>query len=291
MKRLVAGAVLLALGVAWARPASDAAGGGLAAFARSLGGLRVVVIDAVFLQAEAARHAGRSDDAADLYELVLALDPDDDAAGSYVAEARYDAVRQVPDVASRLAAFLALQDDLAATIARRTRKAQLLEVSARLLLQPLMSDPALAEALLVRYPRPRLEALRRLGAAALETGRLPHAALDLIHLRQVAYLAVEVAAEAHLEGDAALRDEVVDLGERVLALRRDLMAGQLEVLDPAGAAAGSGGAVALDELLGEGLACVRALRDGSPEAARRIAAYAARVGPTRGAARLLEAVR
>lgn len=146
MKRLGLALLLLVAAVLVAPEPAPVAGGTLAGFARSLGGLRVAVVDAVFLQAEAARRAGRRDDATDLYELVLQLDPDDEAAAAYVAEARFDVVLQVPDVASRHAALLALLDEIEATWGRRTHKARLQEVAARLILTTRFAAPPCSRA-------------------------------------------------------------------------------------------------------------------------------------------------
>ncbi|MGE0193530.1 MAG: hypothetical protein AB7T63_15980 [Planctomycetota bacterium] len=290
MKRLGLALALLAAAVAVAPEPAPVAGGTLAGFARSLGGLRVAVIDALFLQAEAARRAGRRDDAADLYELVLELDPDDDAAAAYVAEARYDVVLQVPDVASRHAALVALLDELEATWRRRTHKARLQEVAARLLLTTRFVAPDVYEALRSRWPRPERVALGWLVAAARETGRLPAAPLELLHLRALPYLAIEVAAQAHAEGDATVRDKVLADGEEVLALRQPLLA-QLADVPWDGELGRPGGQLRMDEVLREGLRCVRLLVAGAPEAPAAVEAFAAATGESRALEALKAALR
>lgn len=280
MKRLVLALSLLGAAVVAAPEPAPVAGGTLAGFARSLGGLRVAVIDAVFLQAEAARRAGRRDDATDLYELVLRLDPDDEAAAAYVAEARFDVVLQVPDVASRHAGLLALLDELEATWGRRTRKARLQEVAARLLLTTRFAAPPVFERLRTRWPHPERVALGWLVAAARETGRLPEAPLELLHLRELPYLVIEVAAAAQAEGDLAARDRALADGHEVLALRQPLLALLVDVPWD-GSLDQTEGRLRMDEVLRRGLVCVELIAAGAPEARAAIDELGALTGPSR----------
>ncbi len=287
MRRLlVAGALLVGAVVVAPEPSRDS-GDPLASFARSLGGARIAAIDAVFLQAEAARRAGRADDAADLYELALRLDPDDDAAAAYVAEARFDALSSIPEVPIRRDAFLALLDDLEATVSRRARRARLREVAARLVLAARAFDPDLYAALRTRWSRPTLTALRWLADAARETGHLSGTALDRSHLRQAASLAIELAATGIAEQNAPLRDEALEVARDLLSRRGDLLATLLNMPWDTGEDPEPGEAVPLDDLLREGIAAVLAVDRAAPDAAERVAAHRMRAGPTR-AARALE---
>ena len=280
MKRLGLALLLLVAAVLVAPEPAPVAGGTLAGFARSLGGLRVAVVDAVFLQAEAARRAGRRDDATDLYELVLQLDPDDEAAAAYVAEARFDVVLQVPDVASRHAALLALLDEIEATWGRRTHKARLQEVAARLILTTRFAAPPVFESLRSRWPHPERIALRWLVAAARETGRLPEAPLELLHLRELPYLVIEVAAAAHAQGDLAARDQALADGHEILALRQPLLA-QLVDVPWDGTLDQTEGRLRMDEVLQRGLTCVEQVAAGAAGAQAAIDELGALTGPSR----------
>ena len=280
MKRLGLALLLLVAAVLVAPEPAPVAGGTLAGFARSLGGLRVAVVDAVFLQAEAARRAGRRDDATDLYELVLQLDPDDEAAAAYVAEARFDVVLQVPDVASRHAALLALLDEIEATWGRRTHKARLQEVAARLILTTRFAAPPVFESLRSRWPHPERIALRWLVAAARETGRLPEAPLELLHLRELPYLVIEVAATAQAQGDLAARDQALADGHEILALRQPLLA-QLVDVPWDGTLDQTEGRLRMDEVLQRGLTCVEQVAAGAAGAQAAIDELGALTGPSR----------
>ncbi|MCA9316757.1 MAG: hypothetical protein R3F05_01020 [Planctomycetota bacterium] len=280
MKRLGLALLLLVAAVLVAPEPAPVAGGTLAGFARSLGGLRVAVVDAVFLQAEAARRAGRRDDATDLYELVLQLDPDDEAAAAYVAEARFDVVLQVPDVASRHAALLALLDEIEATWGRRTHKARLQEVAARLILTTRFAAPPVFESLRSRWPHPERIALRWLVAAARETGRLPEAPLELLHLRELPYLVIEVAATAQAQGDLAARDQALADGHEILALRQPLLA-QLVDVPWDGTLDQTEGRLRMDEVLQRGLTCVEQIAAGAAGAQAAIDELGALTGPSR----------
>ena len=280
MKRLGLALLLLVAAVLVAPEPAPVAGGTLAGFARSLGGLRVAVVDAVFLQAEAARRAGRRDDATDLYELVLQLDPDDEAAAAYVAEARFDVVLQVPDVASRHAALLALLDEIEATWGRRTHKARLQEVAARLILTTRFAAPPVFESLRSRWPHPERIALRWLVAAARETGRLPEAPLELLHLRELPYLVIEVDATAQAQGDLAARDQALADGHEILALRQPLLA-QLVDVPWDGTLDQTEGRLRMDEVLQRGLTCVEQVAAGAAGAQAAIDELGALTGPSR----------
>lgn len=284
---LAGGAALLVLAVALAPPPVESAATTMAALGRSLGGLRVAVVDALFLRAEAARREGRLDDAIDLYGLVLELDPDDDAAAAYVIDARLDALRLVPEGVRRLDAWKALYADVSAAHAARSGAPALADVAARTILLPLAFDARLGREIEATLAHPRHVALTWLYRAARATDSLPGIALDRGHLAVFAYLAVEAGAAALLDGDVARQGEAVAWGTEIANLRRQALREMLHM--PTGDEPGDLASVpTLAEVLAEGLAVLAAIEARAPDAVEKLDAYRARVGETRGVERLVE---
>ena len=198
----------------------------------------------------------------------------------YAEEARFDVVLQVPDVASRHAALLALLDEIEATWGRRTHKARLQEVAARLILTTRFAAPPVFESLRSRWPHPERIALRWLVAAARATGRLPEAPLELLHLRELPYLVIEVAATAQAQGDLAARDQALADGHEILALRQPLLA-QLVDVPWDGTLDQTEGRLRMDEVLQRGLTCVEQIAAGAAGAQAAIDELGALTGPSR----------
>lgn len=271
---LAAGLVLLAA-AAVLRPAPPQ-GDVTAALGRSMGGLRVMVIDGLFLRAESQRKAGRVEDAAALYRTALALDPANEAATAFLA-ATYvqELMPQIPDPAERFAWWEEARTLLLEGLARRPAAAGLGTRLASLILDLPLADPALEPLLAAKLKRPRLLALRTLAAAARATGTLPR--LGRNHLVRLAGLAPDVAAQALARGDTAVLQEALDIGREILLLRGPLMAQvHLDEESPVG----------LDRLLRAGIAAVEAVQaalGGGPRRAAEeaLAAYESLMPQTR----------
>ena len=92
---LTLGVLALALAGALAPPAPGRAGARpsvLASVGASLGGLRVLLVDVLFLRAGALQKSGQPEEAAALYETVMELDPENDSATAYLADLYVDAL-------------------------------------------------------------------------------------------------------------------------------------------------------------------------------------------------------
>jgi len=266
---LLAGILLLAAAVLL-RPAPTS-GDAMAALGRSMGGLRVMVIDALFLRAEAQRKAGRVEDAAALYHTVLGLDPDNEAAAAFLASTYVqELMPQIPDPKERFLWWQEAYELLAAAIERNPRSPTLHARLAYLILDPVLADPDLEPLLAGELGNPAIQALRNLDAAARGAATLPK--LGRGHLLRAALLAPHVAAQALAAGDMGAQDEAVRIGRRLLAQRGDVLA-EIRLDETASAD--------LRQLLEAGLRAIDAvdharLGDGTPSAAMvAIETYAA----------------
>ncbi len=246
--QLLLGIALLGVAV-WARPAPDDAEGGVtAALGRSMGGVRVMIIDGLFLRAESQRKAGRVEDAAALYETVLELDPHNEAATAFLAESYIqDLMPQIPDVKERFSWWQEARGLLAAAIQRRPDAWELHTRMANLILDPPLAHPDL---------EPRIDkALQGAGRVALEhlhkavrgTETLPR--LGRSHLVRYALLAPYEAGRALAAGDRSRIGQLLVDMAGVEQLRGDLLR-QIQ-LD-------AGSATSLSDLLGAGSTAVHA---------------------------------
>lgn len=251
-----AGVVTLALAVLLAPAARPAAGGALGALGSSLGGLRIALIDLLFLRAERLLRQGRLDEVPPLYEAILDLDPENIPAVEHLAAVYgYDLFGEAPDTRGRVYWWRRAWDMLEDALARHPDDATLLVRSSDLLLEVAPRDAEVetwVSAFVVADPR-RL-GLERLLHAARITPTLPRR--GRIHLLRLAVL-------VPLEGAVRLRDgrdpePILALGDTTLSLRRDTLA-EVRVPGPPRADGTPGPGVPLDVLLEEGLRAVRAV--------------------------------
>ncbi len=218
----------------------------------ALGGAKPLVVDALFLRADALRRAGRADELPALYRRILEIDPGSDVAVDYLAdvEAR-DLAPEAPSPEARAGWVEEALSLVESALARDPASARLHWRRADLLENVAGGHAVLRERLLARRVDRRLEALRELAAAARLTGSIPR--LGRIHLAAFCRLAPVVAAERLVAG-APGYDEALRLGDEVLAVRREeLEELQLDPDDPGPAAFRLYGALALLRLVRERL--------------------------------------
>lgn len=236
----------------------------------ALGGARPLVVDALFLRAEALRREGRADELPALYRRILELDPGSDVAVDFLAdvEAR-DLGPQAPTPGGR-ASWIEEALSLVETALRRNPGSARLHWRRADLLEHVAGGDALVRArLLARGVDRRLEAVRELAEAARLTGSIPR--LGRIHLETFCRLAPTVAAERLVAG-APGADEILRLGDEVLSGRHaDLQELVLDPDDPGPAAFRLYGALALLRAVRERLEARPPARE---EAKALIALYA-----------------
>jgi len=253
MRRLhfvLAGSLCLFLAVLLHPVSEEESAGALAAVGQSMGGSRVMVIDALFLRAEAQRKAGRIEDAAALYQAVLDLDPANEAATIFLVNVYVDElIPQIPDAAERHAWWLDARGLLATALARRPRSAPLHARAAGLVLDGRRPGGALDARPAAEIEQASWEALRHLDQAVRFTDTLPRR--GRVHLVQIGLLTPELAAEALRDGDEKALREALAIGDGVLRTR----AAVLETLG-----LGGGRDTSLADVLRAGLGAVRATR-------------------------------
>lgn len=218
----------------------------------ALGGAKPLVVDALFLRADALRREGRIDELPALYRRILELDPGSDVAVDFLAdiEAR-DLGPQAPTPQARAAWFEEALSLVEGGLRRDPASARLHWRRADLLEHVARDDALVRERLLARRIDRRLEALRELAAAARLAGSLPR--LGRIHLEAAARLAPALAAE-RLAARAPGLEEALRLGDQVLSDRRDdLDALVLDPDDPGPASFRLYGGLALVRLVAEKL--------------------------------------
>ncbi|MDJ0520549.1 MAG: hypothetical protein QNJ90_00590 [Planctomycetota bacterium] len=252
------GVVLLAVAVLLRVP--PPAEPATAALGRSMGGLRVMVINGLFLRAESRRRDGRVEEAAGLYRTVLELDPANEAAAGFLA-ATYvqELLPQIPDLRERFGWWQEARGLLAAALERRPDAPGLHARMANLVLDAPLADPGFAALLREEIPQPGRHALRHLRTAFRGAGTLPRLGRD--HLVRAALLAPDVAARGLLLEDEEARTEAVAIGREALTLRRGLLS-EIRLDDGTDLAA----------VLTAGLDAVEAVAAAGPDPASRAAA-------------------
>ncbi len=217
-------AFLCLLGAAVLREPPERTGDNtLAAVGRSMGGMRVVVIDGLFFRAEALRREGRAEDAAAYYQAVLDLDPANEAATIFLANLFVD--EMLPLAIEAEARFLWWREAralLAHAIARHPRSAALHNRAASLLVGLTRVQPDLESLLEAEVGNWRLAAVRHLQVAFEESEGL--ARLGRNHIVRAALLAPEVAARALQEGDRAAYEEALAIALELERLRGPVLA-------------------------------------------------------------------
>jgi len=201
----------------------------------ALGGAKPLVVDALFLRAEALRREGRADELPALYRRILEIDPGSDVAVDYLSDVlARDLGPEAPTPEARadwIEEALALVET---ALGRDPRSARLHWRRADLLENVARDDAVVLRRLLTRRIDRRLEALRELVAAARITGSIPR--LGRIHLETAARLAPALAAERLVAG-APGADEALRLGDELLRERlADLESLVLDADDPGSAA-------------------------------------------------------
>lgn len=257
---------------------------------RSMGGMRVLLIDVLFLRANALVAAGRSEDLAEaqeLYETVLELDEGNDAAHVYLVDMFVSQV--LPLATTREARFewwRAGWDLAHRGLKLNPRSAPIHLRIAQMLLDVRDSPVAYIEELrpLVKRIVPDREGriLHHLSAAARITDNIPNR--GRIHLRELAVhglaIALERAAAGDVRGAKAALAICAELRDRRGATLVQ-MSGRL--LGPEGEEIGfenrlfllQGGIAAVSK-------CIDAREDDNLEAARVVAnAYLHEFGPNR----------
>lgn len=236
----------------------------------ALGGAKPLLVDALFLRADALRREGRADELPALYRRILEIDPGSDVAVDFLAdvEAR-DLGPQAPTPEARADWFEEALSLVETALRRDPRSARLHWRRADLLENVARDDAVVRGRLLARGVDRRLEALRGLAAAARITGSIPR--LGRIHLEGAARLAPALAAE-RLVARAPGFEEALRLGDEVLVARRpDLDALVLDPDDPGPASFRLYGGLALVRLVHERLDARPPARE---EAKAAVALYA-----------------
>ena len=258
------GGAALALAVVLVPPPPSQADGVLAAVGQSMGGARVMAIDALFLRAEAQRKAGRIEDAAALYRTVLDLDPANEAATIFLVNVYVDEmIPLIADPEQRHVWWLQARDLLETALTRRPDSAPLHARAAGILLDELQFRRVRPQATAEEDRAANRAALRHLERAVALQATLPR--LGRVHLVQVALLAPEQAAQAlRPEGrDPEHEALALRVGDEALRLRGDVLA-EMRLEEEA--------EDSLRDVLETGLAAVRAVARGDRAAAEALLA-------------------
>lgn len=285
----IAGLVLLALAVGWtsARPEVDA--GLLTALGRSMGGLRVLLVDVLFLRAERLRREGRVEEVPALYEAVRDLDPGNTVAVDHLAAVyAYDLLAEAPDLEARTFWWRRAWDLVESALEDHPDDASLFMRASDLLLEVTADDPGLEAWVASQVDDPRRLGLERLLAAARLTPSLPRRGRT--HLMRLALIVPLEAGLRLLDGREAA--PILALGDEALAARSQALAMVHPPVGEKNAATGAGREVPLDEVLRQGLRAVRdmeaARRAGDTERAEAVAAQYVRRLPLTNLGLVLE---
>lgn len=278
--RLLLLALLALLGSLLLTPARQTGAGSLkSAFSQSLGGMRVFIVDVLFLRAEQARALGDLDAARDLYGTLLQMQPGNAAATAHLINIEFELLRYVVDDGERFEQWRTLRRSLAEAIDLSPSSARLRYRDAQLILDVLRhEDHALAARITEHLGEPRFVALSRLAEASMLSDVIQGVGSN--HVDTFAFLAVELAADALARGRTDLMRLAVDLGRAVLA-EQQAMLGRMRHSKVAGADPTDLAAwVWLDKLLEWGLDTVEAVAadPASPAARAAVESFVARVG-------------
>ena len=241
------------------RPVPPSHGDGvLAAVGRSLGGSRVMLVDALFLRAEAQRKAGHVEDAAALYSTVLDLDPANEAATVFLVNVYTDElIPQILDPEERHIWWLQARGLLDRALERRPDSASLHARAAGIVLDARWSGGALEGRPEAEVRTAVREALTHLLRAVELAETLPR--LGRVHLVRTALVAPAQAAAALERGAPEDLAQALALGDQALALRGEVLSEvQLEE------------GTSLSDVLQTGLAAVRAAQAGDAATARAL---------------------
>lgn len=221
---LAAGAALcLSLSVVLAPEPPPEGRGLLGSIGASMGGLRVMVIDALFLRAEAQKKAGRIDDAAALYETVLELDPENEFGTIYLVNTIVDELMpQAPTVEARFSWWKHARELLMRALERRPASGPLNARAGTLILDAAYADEAFRPLLEEELGLPRLVALRNLRVAMHAAGTLPRQGRG--HLLRIALITPLIAAKALADESPEVYAEAVATAEETIRRRGAVLA-------------------------------------------------------------------
>lgn len=250
---------------------------------RSLGGVRVLASDVLFLRADRLRAEGRLDEVPALYRAVQDLQPTDTAAADFlVALLAYDLVADAPDAAVRWGHWERAWELLQHARARHPDDPSLAVREADLLLDVPLHHPDLAAPIDARVPDRERRAMRRLLEAAEATPTLPRRGRH--HLLVLTELLPVLAYERRGTDAAAA---FLAMGDALLARRGDVLAAMTWLGSPDQGAT----LVTLprDRYLRLGLEAVREIEAEGAAAVPAVRARLARVMPDAPLVRLLHA--
>jgi hypothetical protein len=232
----------------------------LTAVGRSLGGLRVLLEDVLFLRAESLRADGRVEAVSSLYESVRALDPDDVHAIDFLASVyAFDLLPDAPDAEARFGWWRAARALLRQGLARRPGDPLLLISESDLLLRVGTDDPPLQALIAREVPDPEVEGLVLLMQAARASAYVGRRGRS--HLMALS-LAIPVVAAHRLDADPATAERLLAMGDELLRIRRPALEALVVPWE-------EGGELRMDVALEAGLQAVRAWRDHPDPAARK----------------------
>ena len=218
---ILVGLLLLALAVVGTPvPATGGSVTLLQAVGRSLGGLRVMASDVLFLRAEKLREEGRLEEVPALYEAVMDLEPDNPAAPEFLAATQgFDMVADAPDAASRFRRWEDAWDLLERARSLHPDDPSLRLAAADLLLQVPKHHADLRAPIEARVGDRYRLALDLLLEAAEAAPVLPRRGRH--HLGLLSEIVPVLAYKRLAEGRA---DPILALGDRLLEIRRDALA-------------------------------------------------------------------
>ncbi len=252
----LAGCACLLL-AAFSAPMSSKTGGTTTtAVGRSMGGMRVVLIDVLFLRADALKKDGRPEEAAALYETIIELDPKNDAAAVHLIDIYVDdLLRREATLEGRMHWWRKARSLLAKALVLNPESALLHYRAFQLVWITPVSHPDLAQPLAQEIERPRFLVLSHLRKAARLTDNIP--TRWRLHLRDLSEIAPAFAAEAIGEQQAELFQAAVAAGYDLLDRRRSTLGKMLHVVEVRGHNIG----IRRDRFLEAGLQTVAAVRE------------------------------
>ena len=286
-RRLVGlGVALIALG-AWlahyAQPSNQESSSVLSAFGRSMGGLRVLVENALYLRAERLRREGRPYDAVALYQTLVELDPASDAATTHLVDVQAGVMLEdVPSSDGRFQLWRDVLSRVEDAIRRHPTSARLEWRAAELLLSHYLVDDELNRRIDAAYPRRDDLAFDHLRRAVMLADELPRR--GRLPLHQYVCHAPVVAMRALKRDDNRRFNEVLASMKHVHTLRAEGLGELLWGRGPPDADLPIGwddeDLIPMRDVLAASITALDALKRGPLEPARAaVGHYAETVGP------------
>ena len=192
-----------------------------------MGGLRVLLIDALFLRAQAlqsqSQEDGNLEEAASLYRTILELDPENDAAAAYLVDVYVFGLLPIATTPEGRFAWWNEGWDLAHRALELRPDSPLLHLKvAQILLDLPYQHPDLVQRVDALVPNREATAMVHLLRSAELTDNLPTAGYR--HLMRLAVVAPSVALDAARAGEDGLHAQAMAAGRRLLELRGDILA-------------------------------------------------------------------